>query len=675
MDRVLPAFPAPLEVWGGIEGTVNRVGDRYFDQLERNGHARRVADLDLFAAIGIRAIRYPVLWERVAPDGLDRADWRWPDERLGRLRELGLRPIVGLIHHGSGPRDTSLLDPAFPERLAHYAGAVARRYPWVADYTPVNEPLTTARFSALYGHWYPHARDDASFARALLNQCRAVVLAMEAIRDVNPAARLVQTDDLGKTYATPTLAYQAEFENERRWISFDLIAGRLSPDRPMWEWLRSVGATEAELEWFLAHPCPPDILGINHYLSSERFLDDRLDRYPGEFPGTNGSHRYVDVLAARVLPHGVAGPERLLREAWERYGLPLAITEAHNSGHREEQIRWLDEVWRGAQRAKTDGVDVRALTVWSLLGAYDWHCLVTRDEAFYEPGVFDVRHGDPRPTAIARMVADLATHGRYEHPVLAAPGWWRRPDRLIREEDGANDGDAFTPPHVDSGTIVAPLLVLADDAPLGTAFTAACRGRYLARATIERGRAQLAHPAQAELALWADAPWAVVDLAPVLPGESERQQELRLVLAGLCARRETPLLVFSLPRAGGRPSGSRIGRDEGVPAVGERRSNHHREAQLLREHPAALVVRIDQPADDDATSPDQAIAAVINEALDLLMDGGSGVWEAAPQATGHWPGLSPVLSFAPPADSDRGLAAPMRPVRRHEVAVDIAAAD
>src|SRR3712207_7520391 len=64
-----------------------------------------------------------------------------------------------------------------------YAGAVARRYPWVSDYTPVNEPLTTARFSALYGHWYPHAKDDRSFARALLNQCRAVVLAMAAIRD------------------------------------------------------------------------------------------------------------------------------------------------------------------------------------------------------------------------------------------------------------------------------------------------------------------------------------------------------------------------------------------------------------------------------------------------------------------------------------------------------------
>jgi hypothetical protein len=35
---------------------------------------------------------------------------------------------------------------------------------------PFNEPLTTARFSALYGLWYPHHRSDQSFIRAVLNQ-------------------------------------------------------------------------------------------------------------------------------------------------------------------------------------------------------------------------------------------------------------------------------------------------------------------------------------------------------------------------------------------------------------------------------------------------------------------------------------------------------------------------
>src|SRR5947209_3004302 len=230
---------APLELWGGVECTVNRVGDRYFDQFDHSGHGCRIKDLDLFAELGIKALRYPVLWERTCPEAEDKPDWAWADERLGRLRELGTRPIVGLVHHGSGPTYTSLVDPAFPERLARFARAVAERYPWVDAYTPVNEPLTTARFSGLYGHWYPHGRDELTFARILLNECKAVALAMKTIREVNPRACLVQTDDLGKTYSTSALVYQAEFDNERRWLTFDLLCGRVTPVHTMWKHLRN----------------------------------------------------------------------------------------------------------------------------------------------------------------------------------------------------------------------------------------------------------------------------------------------------------------------------------------------------------------------------------------------------------------------------------------------------
>lgn len=94
------------------------------------------------------------------------------------LDDLGIRPIAGLVHHGSGPRHTSLIDPGFPEKLAKFADAVAQRYPWISHYTPVNEPLTTARFSGLYGHWYPHERDDLMFAKVLIHECRATVLSM-----------------------------------------------------------------------------------------------------------------------------------------------------------------------------------------------------------------------------------------------------------------------------------------------------------------------------------------------------------------------------------------------------------------------------------------------------------------------------------------------------------------
>lgn len=334
-----------LELWAGLECTVNRVGERFLDQLERSGHAARVDDLDRLAALGVRTVRYPVLWERTAPWGLELADWRFADERLARLRELGVRPIVGLLHHGSGPRGTNLLDAGFPDKLAAYARAVAERFPWIDAWTPVNEPLTTARFSALYGHWYPHARDPLSFAIALLNQVRATVLAMRAIREVNPAALLVQTEDLAHVRSTPALAYQAAHENHRRWLTFDLLCGRVDREHPMWAWLRSIGVGEARLELALAEPCPPFLLGLNYYATSERFLDERLARYPAALHGGNGRDRYVDVEAVRTCPGGLVGARALLDEAWRRYQRPLAITEAHLGCHREDQLRWLREIW------------------------------------------------------------------------------------------------------------------------------------------------------------------------------------------------------------------------------------------------------------------------------------------------------------------------------------------
>ncbi len=112
---------------------------------------------------------------------------------------------------------------------------------------------------------------------------------------------------------------------------------------------------EAELAWFLDNPCPPDVLGINYYVTSERYLDERLDRYPECSHGGNGRHRYADVEAVRVRAAGLDGAGALLREAWARYRLPLAITECHLGCTREEQMRWLAEVWDEACAAKAGG--------------------------------------------------------------------------------------------------------------------------------------------------------------------------------------------------------------------------------------------------------------------------------------------------------------------------------
>ena len=413
-----------LALWGGIECTINRVGDRYQDQSVRNGHEHRPDDITLFAELGLRTLRYPVLWERTCPNRLDDPQWAWADDRLARLREASIRPIVGLVHHGSGPHYATFDTDEFERDLPRYARQVAERYPWVDAYTPVNEPLTTARFAGLYGYWYPHGRSEALFAQILLRQCRATVRAMVAIRQVRPDAQLIQTEDLGYTHSTTLLMDQADWDNERRWITWDLLYGRVTPDHRFWGYFRRVGIEEKDLWFLVENPCPPSLLGVNHYITSERYLDENLVNYPPHLHGGNGRIEYVDTEVVRAAPDQRIGLAGLLMQTWERYRLPIAVTEAHLGCTVDEQMRWLWAMWQEAEQAKAAGADVQALTVWALLGSYDWHCLLTRDEGHYEPGVFDTRTGQAVPTDLAALAQRLAIDQHPEAIVPPGPGWW-----------------------------------------------------------------------------------------------------------------------------------------------------------------------------------------------------------------------------------------------------------
>ena len=423
-----------MELWGGIECTLNRVGGKRFDQLTRSGHYERGDDLERIRSLGITTLRYPLLWEQAATATPGEYDWSFADDRVAELRRLGMRPIVGLVHHGCGPEYTHLADRSFAPGLADYALQLARRHPELEWYTPVNEPLTTARFSGLYGFWQPHGRSNQAFARILVNECRATVLAMRAIRTVNSAARLVQTDDLGTIYSTPHLGYQAHFENERRWLAWDLLCGYVSHTHPMYSYLVGWGITPRELGWLVDNPCPPAIIGIDHYVTSDRFLDENLERYPASSAGGNGRERYADVEAVRVLERPGTSLSEVVRAASTRYGAPISLTEVHIGAGEHDQVRWLHRAIAVCKQLAEEGVDVRAVTAWALLGSFDWDTLLTRGGDTYEPGAFCLRSGTPRLTVLGEYVAAIGNSR--ERPawcseILSTDGWWGRPERLL----------------------------------------------------------------------------------------------------------------------------------------------------------------------------------------------------------------------------------------------------
>lgn len=660
-----------IQIWGGIECTVNRVGNRYFDQFEYSGHYKRgAADLDLIASLGIKMLRYPVLWEKHLPWHDSNPDWSFAEQSLSHLQKLGITPIVGLVHHGSGPRYVNFFDGSFENGLAEYAKKVAEKFPWLEYFTAVNEPLTTARFCGLYGHWYPHGQTDKSFYKILLSECKATVLAMRAIREVIPGAKLIQTEDLGKCHSTELLQYQADLENERRWLSYDLLCGTLIPNKVMYQKMLAAGITKKELNWFLHNNCKPHIAGFNYYLTSERFLDEEMHKYPEEFHGGNHRHRYADIHTVHVPMQGRAtGPEVLLREAWERLRIPLAITECHLHSTREDQMRWFYRMWKAVNKIKAEGVDFRAITAWAIFGLTGWNKLVTQPGGDYEPGVFNVSSGHPRPTALAQFLQDLTQHKTCDHPVLENEGWWERSNRLLYgDRKVLQMGTRKRKPTCRS------LIILGKTGTLGSAFSKVCDERNIHHLLFGRQDLDLTNTASMEQVLKDLNPWGVINAAGyVNVDEAERDEEVcakvnaegPAALAAACNKYGIRFLSFSSDLVfNGYKGKPYIESDIPDPLNAYGRSKALAEQNILKNDPHALVVRTSsffgpwdeynfvsialdhfrqgkefEAADNVHMSPTY-VPDLVHTSLDLLLDGEEGIVHIANSGTISWADLA-----------------------------------
>src|SRR5688500_7767545 len=146
----------------------------------------------------------------------------------------------------------------------------------------------------------------------------------------------------------------------------------------------------------------------------------------------------------------------------------MSISEVHHGCTREEQLRWFVEVWNVAEELRAEGVDLRAVTLWSLLGAVDWRSLITRRDNIYDVGAFDVRGPAPRPTLVASAAAAIGHGAKFDHPVLDVPGWWRRPQRFYISPNA--------PADMTGGR---PILITGATGTLGRAFARLCEHRGL----------------------------------------------------------------------------------------------------------------------------------------------------------------------------------------------------
>jgi dTDP-4-dehydrorhamnose reductase len=104
---------------------------------------------------------------------------------------------------------------------------------------------------------------------------------------------------------------------------------------------------------------------------------------------------------------------------------------------------------------------------------------------------------------MARAAKVLSTGERFDHPVLASPGWWHRPNRFYGARHVDHEPDAAG----------APLLVIGATGTLGQALRRVAHHRGLAVRATSRADLDLEDPASIRGAIERHEPWAIVNAA------------------------------------------------------------------------------------------------------------------------------------------------------------------
>jgi beta-glucosidase/6-phospho-beta-glucosidase/beta-galactosidase len=348
----------------GIEDTfVPQVppGRRALDEYELTQHYHYWRDdLRLARETGATTIRYGIPWYRIEPEP-GRFAWRWLDAVVDRIEELGLEPILDLVHYGTPLwLDNQFANHDYPRRVAAYAAAVADRYRGrVQAYTPLNEPLVNVAFCGESGVWPPHLTGDDGYVQILRAIARGIVETQRAIGE----ATFVHVEAVvGFVGAVDEHRERIEFLERRALLVEDLLTGRVDDDHPLAPYLRANGFRDDDFAWFAENTAPPDVMGVNYYphLSTAELVAGQAIAPMGP------------VTPQPKETGGLAGLEQSLRLFWERYGRPVFLTETSMVGEAERRVRWLDESVELLFRLRDEGVDVVGYTWWPLFHFVDW---------------------------------------------------------------------------------------------------------------------------------------------------------------------------------------------------------------------------------------------------------------------------------------------------------------
>lgn len=328
----LSGFECSTFIWKD-QGRRNLVVETQHDR-----HIRE--DYQLLHDLGIAVAREGIPWPLVDTDG--HYDFSGLDPLITAMNDARVIPIWDLCHYGY----PDALDPfsdQFIRAFAQYCRAAAEyvvpRVRGPHFFTPINE---ITFFSFCGGEWgwvapFKQSKDDRYRLRLAL--CRAAIAGVQAIREVEPAARMVHIDPLVQVVAPrdrPDLREAAEHETYvDTFLAWDILCGKEHPE---------LGGSPDVL----------DIVGANNYSFGQMEYREQ------------GPHQALPPHDDRIKPLC-----DLLRRVWERYQRPMIIGET--SGLDQGRTAWLKDVMEESLAAVAEGIDLQGICLFPAVDMPDWH--------------------------------------------------------------------------------------------------------------------------------------------------------------------------------------------------------------------------------------------------------------------------------------------------------------
>lgn len=380
---------------------------RILDEYELTGHYERWReDLDLFAELGVPVVRYGIPWYRINPR---RGEWDWSfaDQTLGRLLELGIQPIVDLVHYGL-PQwiEGAYTNPEFPELMAEYAGRVAERYRGrIHCYTPLNEPRVTAWYCGRLGWWPPGLRGWKGFVAVMAGVCTGIVRSVQRLKSLDNEILPVQVDatDLYESQ-DPELQEEVKLRQEIVFLALDLVSGRVNEAHYLYDWLLRNGLKRDRLAWFQENKIELPLIGVNLYPLFSRKI---LSRSPA-----HGLRTRMPYSSAEIV-------DRLAKLYWERYSSPLFISETASEGSVKRRQSWLRDSVAAVHRVRASGIPLVGYTWWPLFALVTWAYRQGRNPPEYylkQMGLWDLQNPGGKtlervPTVLVKEFQQLVSGG------------------------------------------------------------------------------------------------------------------------------------------------------------------------------------------------------------------------------------------------------------------------